>query len=161
MAAVKLSRKKKAAKAKKTLEKLAMSSPVIRELINQKASQIGYAIAKKSQPKEKPKFEPTPAYQQGMGKLFYKTREWRELRYKVLVRIGKKCQCCGEINGYIHVDHIRPRSLFPELELDENNLQVLCHECNHGKGNWDMTDWREVAESPIKLDLRDVSIKII
>ena len=142
MAAVKLSRKKKAAKAKKTLEKLAMSSSVIRDLINQKASQIGYAIAKKSQPKPKPKFEPTPVYQVGMGKLFYKTKEWRELRYKVLVRFGKKCQCCGETGGYIHVDHIKPRSLFPDLELDENNLQVLCEACNIGKSNLDSTDWR-------------------
>lgn len=42
----------------------------------------------------------------------------------------------------MNVDHIKPRKLFPELALDPDNLQVLCHECNHGKGNWDMTDFR-------------------
>ena len=26
--------------------------------------------------------------------------------------------------------------------LEITNLQILCHECNHGKGNWDQTDWR-------------------
>lgn len=49
---------------------------------------------------------------------FYKTDEWRRLRY------------------------IRPRSRFPELELDLSNLQVLCEDCNLGKGGWDSTDWR-------------------
>jgi len=142
MRAVKSMRKKRAEKAKKKLEQMALSSQVIKDLIQKKASQIGYAIAKKSQPKPRPVFQPIPAYRTGMGALFYKTREWRELRYSVLVKLGKKCQCCGEVGGYIHVDHIKPRSLFPELELDKSNLQVLCEACNMGKSNKDSTDWR-------------------
>lgn len=143
MRAVKTMRNKRAAKAKEKLERLAMSSPVIKDLIKKKAVQMGYVMAKKSQPKPRPVFEPTPAYQTGMGALFYKTREWRELRYKVLLKFGRKCQCCGEIGGYIHVDHIKPRSLFPSLELHEDNLQVLCEACNMGKSNKDSTDWRQ------------------
>jgi hypothetical protein len=142
MRAVKTMRNKRAARAKKKLEQMAMSSQLIKDLIQKKATQIGYVIAKKSQPKPRPAFQPTPTYTKGMGALFYKTREWRELRYKVLVRLGKKCQCCGEEGGYIHVDHIKPRSLFPELELEESNLQVLCEACNMGKSNKDSTDWR-------------------
>ena len=42
----------------------------------------------------------------------------------------------------MNVDHIKPRKKYPELALDKSNLQVLCEECNHGKGNWDETDWR-------------------
>jgi 5-methylcytosine-specific restriction endonuclease McrA len=55
------------------------------------------------------------------------------------------CVCCGRgvSDGIkLNVDHIKPRKRHPELALDINNLQVLCNECNHGKGNWDETDWR-------------------
>jgi hypothetical protein len=79
------------------------------------------------------------------SKAFLDSFEWRQLRMVVLKKYGAKCQCCGATpatNAVINVDHIKPRRLFPELALDENNLQVLCGPCNHGKGNWDMTDWR-------------------
>jgi 5-methylcytosine-specific restriction endonuclease McrA len=139
--AYKKKRKRDAAKAKKTLDKLAESSPVIQALIKKKASQIAWAMQKKS-PKKKVQFEPPPVYVFGMGKDFYKTREWRDVRYKALVMFGKKCQACGETSGYIHVDHILPRSKYPERELDIENLQVLCEACNIGKSNTDTTDWR-------------------
>lgn len=77
---------------------------------------------------------------------FLSSYEWRSLRMRVLVRCGARCQCCGQSakDGIvIHVDHIKPRRLFPELALDESNLQVLCEVCNHGKGNWDQTNWHE------------------
>jgi 5-methylcytosine-specific restriction endonuclease McrA len=49
----------------------------------------------------------------------------------------------------MHVDHIKPRSLFPLLAADPENLQVLCEDCNVGKSNVDTTDWRPVAEPVI------------
>jgi 5-methylcytosine-specific restriction endonuclease McrA len=64
---------------------------------------------------------------------------------RVLTQRGAVCECCGasRLDGVrIHVDHIKPRKLFPALALSEANLQVLCEVCNHGKGNWDQTDWR-------------------
>jgi 5-methylcytosine-specific restriction endonuclease McrA len=42
----------------------------------------------------------------------------------------------------MHVDHIKPRSKYPALELAEDNLQVLCELCNIGKSNTNETDWR-------------------
>jgi len=83
---------------------------------------------------------------------FLDTYEWRRVRMQALKKYGAKCMCCGATpatGAVMNVDHIRPRRLFPELALDINNLQVLCHECNHGKGNWDMTDWREIAMSGV------------
>lgn len=73
---------------------------------------------------------------------FYETREWQELRYKILKKYGRKCMVCFRTNIELHVDHIKPISKFPELKLEESNLQVLCRDCNLGKGNKDTIDWR-------------------
>ena len=76
---------------------------------------------------------------------FYESREWRIVRYEALKLHGGACQCCGArgVDGKpLHVDHIKPRSIFPELELNVANLQVLCEDCNIGKSNTDQTDWR-------------------
>lgn len=80
------------------------------------------------------------------GSDFYGSRAWRALRYKVLVARGARCEVCGRTprdHGVIvHVDHIMPRSQFPDLALEETNLQVACEDCNIGKGTGDTTDWR-------------------
>lgn len=79
-----------------------------------------------------------PEYRPGVMKAeFYLTREWKKLRWEVLVESDGKCQMCGRSKSdgaILHVDHIRPRSKFPYLELDKKNLQVLCGDCNIGKG---------------------------
>ncbi len=75
---------------------------------------------------------------------FYESREWRALRYQVLKKYAAKCMCCGRLapDVQLHVDHIKPRSLHPSLELDMDNLQILCKDCNLGKSNTDCKDWR-------------------
>lgn len=76
---------------------------------------------------------------------FYRSQPWKEVRYFVLKRDGRRCVCCGatpEDLVKMHVDHIKPRSLRPDLELDATNLQILCEDCNLGKSNKDDTDWR-------------------
>ena len=77
---------------------------------------------------------------------FLSSYQWRKLRMEALKKYGPKCMCCGatpQTGAVMNVDHIKPRKLWPSLALDINNLQILCHECNHGKGNWDQTDWRQ------------------
>lgn len=77
---------------------------------------------------------------------FLSTYQWRKVRMEALKKYGPRCQCCGATpatGAIMNVDHIKPRKLFPSLALDVNNLQILCHDCNHGKGNWDQTDWRK------------------
>jgi 5-methylcytosine-specific restriction endonuclease McrA len=76
---------------------------------------------------------------------FLRTYAWRTLRYKALKEGGSRCECCGaspERGIRLNVDHIQPRKRRPDLALDPYNLQVLCDDCNAGKGNWDETDWR-------------------
>ncbi len=75
---------------------------------------------------------------------FYDSDAWRSLRFKVLRKYGYKCMACGARPGIhpLHVDHIRPRSKYPRLELDPDNLQVLCRDCNLGKSNSSRDDLR-------------------
>lgn len=76
---------------------------------------------------------------------FFQSFEWRRLRMQVLETRGARCECCGRSAAdgiVINVDHIKPRKRYPQLALSETNLQVLCNECNHGKGNLFETDWR-------------------
>lgn len=81
---------------------------------------------------------------------FYGSQAWKELRYIALRNSDGKCNLCGASakDGVIlHVDHITPRSIDSKKELDLNNLQVLCEDCNIGKGNRDCIDWRNHWES--------------
>lgn len=76
---------------------------------------------------------------------FFGSRRWKELRYLAIKQNGRKCLACGNgpHNGKgLHVDHIKPRIKYPALQWEIGNLQVLCEDCNIGKGIWDDTDWR-------------------
>ncbi|EBL2669804.1 HNH endonuclease [Salmonella enterica] len=79
------------------------------------------------------------------AKTFYQSTEWRRLRYQALKLYGAKCACCGRSAKHgrvMHVDHIKPRSKYPELALEITNLQILCDECNVSKSNTDDIQWR-------------------
>ena len=117
-----------------------------------------YEIAKKHSIKKKRSSTKNTAVQQSTNKAFVASKEflesyeWRKLRMEALKLHGARCQCCGASprdGVVIHVDHIKPRRKFPELALELSNLQILCEVCNHGKGNWDATDWRSTAAAVV------------
>jgi hypothetical protein len=80
---------------------------------------------------------------------FYSSFEWRELRLKVFDMYGHKCLKCKS-EDFLEVDHIKPRSLYPEFELDINNLQILCKKCNSEKSNRNEIDYRNEIFKKIK-----------
>lgn len=78
---------------------------------------------------------------------FYSSNEWAQLKSLFLSHFSKnECMNCGREEDvdkpHLHVDHIKPRSVYPELSLDLTNLQILCRRCNISKGNVDESDYR-------------------
>lgn len=89
--------------------------------------------------------EHVKALKDGGGKAeFFNSQSWKRVRYEALRRSSARCQCCGVPGSQtqLHVDHIKPRSLFPQLALELSNLQVLCGDCNFGKGASDEINWK-------------------
>lgn len=82
---------------------------------------------------------------------FYASWDWRTARMVALQKHGRRCQCCGATPLHVDprgqlvrivVDHIISIGTDWSRRLDPDNHQVLCDECNMGKGNWDTTDYR-------------------
>jgi len=76
-------------------------------------------------------------------KRFYRSVEWKRLRYAHLSR-SPACLACGrsaQDGARMNVDHIKPLHAHWHLRLAPSNLQTLCALCNHGKGGTDK-DWR-------------------
>jgi len=75
---------------------------------------------------------------------FYSSPEWDMLRKQVIKQKGKVCAECGRRitqNSDITVDHIKPRSRYPELALKLENLRVLCRPCNSKKGSREFEEY--------------------
>lgn len=63
---------------------------------------------------------------------FYLSPEWLAARSECLESKGRICAVCGSADQ-INVDHIKPRSKFPDLALEQTNLRPLCWPCNRTK----------------------------
>ena len=71
---------------------------------------------------------------------FYSKEEWKACRVKIFKKYPAICMSCGNKNN-LEVDHVKPRAKYPELELDIDNLQILCRNCNLLKGVKDGPEW--------------------
>lgn len=70
---------------------------------------------------------------------FYSSPVWRKLRLQIIVRDFKCCRRCAAMKNNLitisdtedlEVHHIKPRSKYPELELEPTNLVTICKVCN-------------------------------
>lgn len=57
------------------------------------------------------------------------TKEYREFRLKILERDNNKCVKCGSTQK-LQIHHIKPANKFPELLMEESNVQTLCAKCH-------------------------------
>jgi 5-methylcytosine-specific restriction endonuclease McrA len=105
------------------------------------------------------------------GGSFYLQREWRAIARDT--RAANKrwfkgfltCELCKDSENHwrrsrwllffrkktplhFHTDHIKPRSLYPHLELHPDWTQVLCQRCNTQKGNRSTFNWERVNRWP-------------
>ena len=65
---------------------------------------------------------------------FYNSTDWRKIRAQAIATLENVCVMCGNVEN-LCVDHIYPRSKFPEKALEISNTQILCLRCNCLKGN--------------------------
>lgn len=147
-ARARIAQSEREAKEQKRRSAIKAGRPLVTRKDKRKAAKAAQKAIARAKPASKPQsFASTwNAYKPGMTSAeFCRTREWAELRQRVLIKYSATCQCCGnsrKTGAIMHVDHIKPRSRYPALELVEDNLQVLCDLCNIGKSNTFETDWR-------------------
>ena len=64
---------------------------------------------------------------------FYHSAAWQAVRKMVLLRDVYTCALCKQLTESPHVDHIKSREHYPQLELEPSNLRCLCHACHSRK----------------------------
>lgn len=140
-----------------------------RDAYDRKMSSVSVSISyPRSKPTPKKSEKKTEKTAQGGSEArrgqFYKSWDWRTLRMEVIKERGRRCECCGatpadmDMSGKpvkICVDHIKPLARYWHLRLDKANLQILCDECNQGKGAWDETDWRAANDDEVPDALKE------
>lgn len=78
---------------------------------------------------------------------FLRGFDWLRIRMAALANTEGRCECCGasaKDGVMLNVDHVKPRKEYPQLALSLHNLQVLCHDCNFGKGNDFHIHWKSI-----------------
>src|SRR5699024_10946000 len=73
-------------------------------------------------------------------KRFYDSKEWKNLRYQVLLDCGFICEVC-DIKEATIGDHIIPTKYRWDLRLVRSNVQGICPECHNKKTAEDQTKY--------------------
>lgn len=78
-------------------------------------------------------------YKDPMAQKAVHSKKWQDTRREIIIADGGECQRCLILFGWHTVDnlqvhHIKPRTQFPELTYDNDNLITLCKTCNLAMG---------------------------
>lgn len=74
-------------------------------------------------------------YKHLYGKSFYTSYKWLYVKDIILKTHPHICVICKATKVNFHVDHIKPKSKYPELAYTLSNLRILCAGCNLEKGD--------------------------
>ena len=67
---------------------------------------------------------------------FFHSEAWLALRKSTLERKDARCVRCGrKASALLVVEHIRSREEAPELALDPDNVEIICHACRNTKAS--------------------------
>ena len=65
--------------------------------------------------------------------------EYSQSRGDLIDRIGEYCSFCEmHLDASLAVEHIQPKSLYPNLALEWDNFLLACTNCNSTKGDRDI-----------------------
>ncbi|HAH46711.1 HNH endonuclease [Gimesia sp.] len=65
--------------------------------------------------------------------------DYKDARDDLIERMGDYCSYCEvALNSQVDVEHVLPKSLNPDHELDWSNFLLACGNCNSIKGNKDI-----------------------
>lgn len=65
------------------------------------------------------------------------SKAYKRWRLAVFERDNFTCVECGDdTGGNLEADHIKPRSIYPELTLDITNGRTLCRPCHKNTDTW-------------------------
>jgi len=80
----------------------------------------------------------------------YHTARWTKLSaaFRATHPLCAECQARGIIRPATVVDHIVPYPICADYFFDRSNLQALCSDCNHKKGQRDkklIQEWKKLS----------------
>lgn len=93
--------------------------------------------------------------------LFYRSKEWQDLRLAILKRDYYLCRYCllhKTITPAKTVDHTIPIEVEPKFKDNPKNLETICRKCHHLKTEWEkhyyFADGHHAA-IPIRQEIQD------